>query len=127
MDLTKSLALSNKEKLSTYSIIWVKEGGIELEIDGILIALTNQQMTFLHPLKKVKIVKLAGTIRIIQFNTALYDFAQSSHQLSGNGLLFFGAPGIPMIDLRVSDQVSKFELVLTALKEEFEIARVVQE
>lgn len=119
---------SNKgERLTAYTIIWVIKGMIDLLVDGILVPLDTHQMTFLTPQKEVEIIGNHGNVRILQFNRAFYCIRENDHEVSCEGVLYFGAKGIPIIDLNIGQQVQNFERLIGVLEEEFEIADTIQE
>ncbi len=117
----------NKGKQEAYFIIWVVEGMVDLLVDGILVPLDTHQMTFLTPLKEVEVMENQGEVIILQFNRAFYCIRENDHEVSCEGVLYFGAKGIPIIDLNSSNQIESFERLIGVLQEEFEISDTIQE
>lgn len=99
---------------------------IDLSVDEVLIPLNKDQMTFITPVKYVKILEGHGKVNILQFNRPFYCIKENDHEVSCDGILYFGAQGVPIIDLEDKD-VQSFERLLGVLKEEFEITDTIQE
>jgi len=127
LNLHHDFSTYNQEKSKSYFIIWVVEGMVNLLVDGILVPLDTHQMTFLTPLKKVEITENHGEMIILQFNRAFYCIKENDHEVSCEGVLYFGAQGIPVIDLNGNNQVESFERLRGILQEEFEIEDTIQE
>ena len=116
-----------EEKLNTFTIIWVVSGMVELLIDGILVPLNTHQITFITPQKEVQIMANHGDVITLQFNRAFYCIKENHYEVSCEGILYFGATGIPIIGLDSIQQIKVFQQLVEALKEEFEIIDTIQE
>lgn len=125
--LEDNFSTFNKEKSKSYFIIWVIEGMIDLLVDGILVPLDTHQMTFLTPMKEIEVMENQGKVVILEFNRAFYCIRENNHEVSCEGVLYFGAKGIPIIDLKGSRQIESFERLIGVLHEEFEIIDTIQE
>lgn len=126
-DLNKNCSLYSKEELNFYLIIWVIEGMIDLLVDGMVLSLNKHQMTFITPGKEVKTIENQGKVVILKFNRAFYCIRDNDHEVSCEGVLYFGTQGIPIIDLKRSQQIKSFERLIGTLQEEFEIIDTIQE
>lgn len=114
----------NKAKL--YSMIWVTEGMVDLVVDDVLIPMDVGQMIFITPLQKMSVKNNHGRIKVLQFNREFYCIKENDHEVSCNGILYFGAQGIPLINLNAKEIKSFLRLALV-LEEEFEIVDTIQE
>ena len=119
---------STKEskKSTLYSLLWVTEGMVDLLVDDVLVPINQHQMTFITPIKYVKVVANHGQVNVLQFNREFYCIRENDHEVSCDGILYFGAQGVPIIDLDEKETLS-FERLLGVLREEFEVIDVIQE
>ena len=117
----------NSQPTEMYSIVLVTEGMIDLLVDGILIPLDSNQMTFLTPSKMVEVVEDLGKVKVLQFDQAFYCIRENDHEVSCEGVLYFGALGIPRVDLKNQKQIDSFNRLIAILEEEFEITDSIQE
>ena len=117
---------TNSLKSNYYSLLWVTDGMIDLSVDEIVIQLDVNQMAFITPGKYVKIVENCGRINILQFNREFYCIRENDHEVSCEGILYFGAQGIPKLNLE-KKEVQSFERLVEVLREEFEIIDTIQE
>ncbi|MEM7373054.1 MAG: AraC family transcriptional regulator [Bacteroidota bacterium] len=113
-------------KSNLYSLIWVTEGMIDLSVDELLVSLNSHQMTFITPVQYVRLVENHGKVQLIQFNREFYCIRENDHEVSCDGILYFGTQGVPVIDLS-SKEIDSFERLLGVLEEEFEIIDAIQE
>ncbi|MFT4758247.1 MAG: AraC family transcriptional activator of pobA [Flavobacteriales bacterium] len=126
-NLTKAFPINEEMPSESYYIIWVKKGMINLLVDDILVSLDTNQMTFLTPSKKVKIIENHGQVKILQFNRAFYCIRENDHEVSCEGVLYRGALGVPIVEIQTPKQANSFERLLGILAEEFEIVDSIQE
>ena len=115
------------QRSTAYTIIWVINGMIDLLVDGILVPLDTHQMTFITPQKEVEVMENHGQVIMLQFNRAFYCIRENDHEVSCEGVLYFGAKGIPIIDLNSSQQIKSYERLVGVLQEEFDIMDTIQE
>jgi len=107
--------LSNK---GYYKILWLHTKGEEISVDGYSLSLKKNQVVFCTPVNVLDIPKNSGIVAIA-FNREFYCIRDHDHEVSCNGLLFFGSSAPPVIDLTLKDQKS-FETMFHIFKEEFE-------
>ena len=113
-------------KSPLYSILWVTDGMIDLSIDEVIVSINANQMAFITPVRYVKIVENHGTANILQFNREFYCIRENDHEVSCDGILYFGTQGIPILNMS-QKEIQSFERLLGVLKEEFEIVDAIQE
>jgi len=113
-------------KSNCYSLLWVTDGMIDLSVDEIVMQLDKNQMAFITPVKYVKILEKHGKANIIQFNREFYCIRENDHEVSCEGILYFGAQGVPKLNLD-NKEVQSFERLLEVIHEEFEIIDTIQE
>jgi AraC family transcriptional activator of pobA len=84
---------SRKEskKPNMYTMIWVKSGMIDLSIDGVLVPINVNQMTFITPSNYIQLIEGDGDVQILQFKRELYFIRDNDHEVSCNGILYFGS------------------------------------
>ena len=121
-----NFSVSTSTKSDFYSLVWVTEGMVDLAIDEIPITLYAQQMAFITPVRYVKILANHGKVNILQFNREFYCIRENDHEVSCDGILYFGTQGLPIIGLDETEALS-FERLLGVLREEFEIIDAIQE
>ena len=126
--LTDFNCASLKERLDTrmyYKIIWAKEAGISLEIDGYTQTLKQNQIIFCTPVNNITIEPFTTGVVTFIFNREFYCIRDHDAEVSCNGLLFFGSSNAPIITLDEKEQES-FNLLYLILKEEFETKDQIQ-
>lgn len=101
-----------------YKIIWAKKGNCLITVDGCDVSLKQNQMLFSTTLNILDVPKDSGLIAIV-FNREFYCIRDHDHEVSCNGLLFFGSSIPPIIDLD-DKNVKSFETIFSIIKEEFE-------
>lgn len=101
-----------------YKIIWARDGVCILNIDGYSVKLEQHQVLFSTTLNILEISKNSGIIAIL-FNREFYCIRDHDHEVSCNGILFFGSSQPPIITLSENDILS-FEAMFVIFKEEFE-------
>lgn len=124
--IEEAFSNTKSSKSNLYSLLWVTEGMIDLSVDEVMIPLNINQMTFITPIKYVKIIENHGKANIIQFNREFYCIRENDHEVSCDGILYFGAQGVPIIDLN-EQEIQSFGRLLGVLQEEFEISDAIQE
>lgn len=101
-----------------YKILWLQTKDEEINVDGYSIALKKNQVVFCTPVNVLDIPKNSGIVAIA-FNREFYCIRDHDHEVSCNGLLFFGSSTPPIISLNLNNQKS-FETMFHIFKEEFE-------
>lgn len=101
-----------------YKIIWTRDKGCDVIVDGYKIALSKDQVLFCTTLNVLEISKNCGIIAIV-FNREFYCIRDHDHEVSCNGMLFFGSWQPPLISLH-DKEVQSFETIFSIFKEEFE-------
>lgn len=119
-----STKMSLKTKL--YTIIWVAHGTLDLLVDDNIVSIKKGQMIFITPISHLKIIDNNSEVNILQFNREFYCIKENDHEISCNGILFFGSQGNPLISLdkKTSDS---FNVLVKILFEEFTIKDNIQE
>lgn len=97
------------------TIFWNFEEGTTLSIDGINHLLKQNQIIFLTEFHKVKIESINKS-RVLRFNRPFYCINHNSDD-DCNGILFFGAAKVPVIQIP-EDEVESFETLWNILNKE---------
>ncbi|NER12753.1 helix-turn-helix domain-containing protein [Leptobacterium flavescens] len=108
------------DKSSLYCIVWNRDEQNIFLIDGLPVTLDKNEMTFITPNQSFDITKCKGEVLILRFNRDFYCIYQNDHEVSCNGLLFFGSMGNPILILDYLNS-SRMEMLLTVIKEEFDM------
>lgn len=106
------------KKKDFYKIIWAQDRDRTLAIDGNEIHLMKYQMLFCTPLNVLQIPKEPGITSVV-FNREFYCLKEHDKEVSCNGLLFYGASTLPVINLDEM-QIESYERMFGIFKEEFE-------
>ncbi|UZO82388.1 AraC family transcriptional regulator [Aquimarina sp. ERC-38] len=101
-----------------YKILWAKEKDCSLLVDGYKVHLEHNQVLFSTTLHVLEIPKESGMTAIV-FNREFYCIRDHDHEVSCNGMLFFGSSQPPIITLNKKD-VKSFEAMFLVFHEEFE-------
>ena len=107
-----------------YKILWNREKTHAVSIDGYSLILKKNQVLFCTPLNILEIPLDTGLISIV-FNREFYCLRDHDHEVSCQGLLFFGSSLPPIITLNKIEIVS-FETMFHIFKEEFETKDQIQ-
>ncbi|HAA15175.1 MAG TPA: AraC family transcriptional regulator [Cytophagales bacterium] len=113
-------------KSDYYSIVWITQGMVDLVVDDVPLGLDEGQMAFITPSKYIQLGDVHGEAVTIQFNREFYCIRDNDHEVSCEGVLYFGAPGLPLIQLEEKPSNS-FASLHFILEEEFEVVDTVQE
>lgn len=109
------------------SIHWNRgHAPIQFLLDEIEMTLLPQQLittTFLHTLKFPKDTK---ELTSFSFNREFYCIKDHDHEVSCNGILFFGTSENPILTLD-EDKAKKFELLFLVFEDEFQTKDNIQE
>ncbi|WP_306643953.1 AraC family transcriptional regulator [Sanyastnella coralliicola] len=119
-----SWTLINDKKL--ISILWNRGNETaEFEIDGVKREVRPGQIMSLTYFHKVKALNTIDELVLFSFNREFYCIYDHDHEVSCNGIIFFGAQELPIVDL---DEVTanKLELLLQVFIDEFETPDGVQ-
>ena len=101
-----------------YKIIWCKDYGVTIKIDGYHLTLEQHQIVFCTPLNVLDIKKNTDGLISFVFNREFYCIRDHDAEVSCNGFLFFGSSHPQVITLS-QDNVKSFSAMLHLLEEEF--------
>ncbi|MEQ9375713.1 MAG: helix-turn-helix domain-containing protein [Imperialibacter sp.] len=87
-------------------------------VDNTPIVLQPNQLTTSTYLQKVAFEKGSSPIAAFSFNREFYCINTHDHEVSCNGIIFFGTQSIPIITLR-DDEIDKFEMLYRVFVDEF--------
>lgn len=113
-----SQELFNKEGL--YKIIWCKDNGAQLVVDGYELDIEKNQVLFCTPLNVIEIpMETKGLISFV-FNKEFFCIQTHDEQVSCNGFLFFGSSQPQLVKLCEKEQ-KHFSMMLYMFEEDFGI------
>ncbi|EGV44528.1 helix-turn-helix domain-containing protein [Bizionia argentinensis JUB59] len=112
------------ENKGLYKIIWARENDCSITVDGYSFLLKKHQILFSTTLNILDIPKKSGIIAIA-FNREFYCIRDHDHEVSCNGMLFFGSSQPPVITLS-EKEVKSFETIFSVFQEEFETCDHIQ-
>lgn len=101
-----------------YKILWARDKSCDIKVDGYDLHLNRHQVLFSTTLNVLEIPKESGSIAIV-FNREFYCIRDHDHEVSCNGMLFFGSSLPPIISLN-DREIESFERMFAIFKEEFE-------
>ncbi|MCC1483829.1 helix-turn-helix domain-containing protein [Winogradskyella immobilis] len=108
-----------------YKIIWAREENLNLIIDGYDFRLDKSHLLFCTPLNVVQIDKeQKGAIALV-FNREFYCIRDHDHEVSCNGVLFFGS-SLPRVIFLNEKGESSYMMMFQILLEEFETKDTIQ-
>jgi len=115
---------SLKEK-GFYKIIWANDEGLNLIIDGYDFTLKKSQILFCTPVNIVEIKREQKGIIAFTFNREFYCIRDHDHEVSCNGILFFGS-SLPLVISLNEKEVNSYKMIYQILLEEFETRDAIQ-
>jgi len=119
----EAFVYTKNSKPKFYSLIWVTKGKLDLLVDGEAISVHAQQMAFITQVSYLTILENCSEVNIIQFNKEFYCI---NHEVSCEGILYFGTNSVPVLNL-ADKEIKSFKRLLNFLIEEFEIVDTIQE
>lgn len=100
-------------------LIWNREHQpIELFIDRQPISLLPQQIISLTYLQKIDTSSSSMPLTVFSFNREFYCIKDHDHEVSCNGIIFFGAQAMTIVKLP-AEEARKFELLYHVFQDEF--------
>jgi len=108
-----------------YKIIWAKEEDVKLIIDGYNFTLTKSHVLFCTPVNVVEIDKGQTRAIALVFNREFYCIRDHDHEVSCNGILFYGSSQPRVISLKKREDIS-YKMMYQILIEEFETKDTIQ-
>ena len=100
-----------------FKIIWNRGASVPLNIDGEQLPLEQDQMICLTPIQNLNLSDLAGEYYLLLFNREFYCIHENDHEVSCEGLLFWGSSELPVIQLDEEER-PKFETLFQVLVDE---------
>ncbi|MCL6267356.1 helix-turn-helix domain-containing protein [Flagellimonas myxillae] len=104
---------------NTIKFLWNRnEETLNIEVDGLDLALEPNQMVTVTYLQEVSFSKTQLPLSAVLFNREFYCIADHDAEVSCNGILFFGTQDLPIITIP-KNQLRKFYLWYDVFVEEF--------
>ncbi|HZJ19694.1 MAG TPA: AraC family transcriptional regulator [Pricia sp.] len=124
-DFTCADGRSLLKQKGLYKIIWAKDDIADLSLDGCPFILKKDEVLFCTPLNFIDIPMRHEAIAVLVFNREFYCIRDNDHEVSCNGLLFYGSSMPVTIDL---DEKGKntFRDTYKILQEEFDYCDTTQ-
>ena len=113
------------KKNDLYKIIWAKDHGAIIQVDGYKIELAQHQILFCTPLNILEIALGQRGMMSYVFNREFYCIRDHDKEVSCNGFLFFGSAQPSIVTLTKEEQHS-FKSLYHIFLEEFEIEDHIQ-
>lgn len=108
--ITKANAHLIKEVIPDgLTILWNTKGSTRLLVDDVACSVQENQMLFLTEFHKVEVQEI-GEVRLVRFNRAFYCILDHDSEVSCKGILFFGAAGVPVVDIP-AQELEKFDVL----------------
>ena len=100
-------------------ILWNRnEEKVQFEIDAIPVNLEPNQLITITYLQIAKFSQKFLPVTAFSFNREFYCIKDHDHEVSCNGIIFFGTQDLPLIKLE-GDEKHSFELLFQVFQEEF--------
>jgi AraC-like DNA-binding protein len=106
--------------------LWVRDGKLNLEIDGQRISISKRQILCCTYLQKIELKEGKASALLLTFNREFYCIHTNDEEVSCNGLLFFGSNFLPLLTLD-QPEVLRLNILIQVLKEEFDTIDLNQE
>ncbi len=110
----------------TFRIIWNRGPDLDVEIDALPIRLQTDHVLCVTPNQKIKINDTHTEIRSFIFNREFYCIHENDHEVSCEGLLFYGTSGMSIVRLN-NNELEKFELLYRVFLDEMQTRDSIQE
>lgn len=91
---------------------------VELFIDRQPVSLLPQQIISLTYLQKIDFSSSSMPLTVFSFNREFYCIKDHDHEVSCNGIIFFGAQAMTIVKLP-AEEAAKFELLYRVFQDEF--------
>ncbi|MDZ7682685.1 MAG: helix-turn-helix domain-containing protein [Fodinibius sp.] len=108
-----------------FKVIWNRGSGISLNVDGERVPLIQDQMICLTPIQNAGLSTLSDEYYILMFNREFYCIHENDHEVSCEGLLFWGSSELPVIQLNEQEK-PKFETLFQVFIDEMETKDSIQ-
>lgn len=82
-----------------FKVIWNRGSSISLNVDGENVPLGKDQMICLTPIQNPNLSNLGEDYYLLLFNREFYCIHENDHEVSCEGLLFWGSSELPVIQL----------------------------
>ena len=102
-----------------YKIIWARQDGLTLGVDGYRVDLKKNQLLFASPLNTLDFEVEHKDILIYAFNREFYCVRDHDAEVSCNGFLFLGSSSPLVVELD-EKEIKSFKLLYAFFVEEFE-------
>jgi len=112
-------ALSNNRGDDFFKIIWNRGAAMPVHVDAVKFELDRDQLICLTPLQDPELFAPAGDHYLLLFNREFYCIHENDHEVSCEGLLFWGSSELPVITLDSQEQ-PKFEALFKVFMDELE-------
>lgn len=114
------------KKEDLYKIIWAKEDMVELNVDGYKLEIDKGSIMCCTPENRIMVVNLANEqVPVFLFNRRFYCIRDHDHEVSCNGLLFYGSSSPPVFELP-EFELKCFYILFEMLEKEFRMKDALQ-
>lgn len=107
-------------KKGLYKILWCRADSLKITLDGYELELVENDVIFCTPLNVLDIPMKSGGAHSFVFNKQFFCIQTHDHQVSCNGLLFFGSSEPQVIKL-TEKEVEQFKIMVTMFEEDLSI------
>ena len=115
--------LDPRNRSGLFKFIFGSEKGVELCVDSMVFQLNENQVICLTPLQQVQYE--SGKYLALLFNREFYCIHENDHEVSCEGLLFFGSSELPVLTLNAEEQ-KKFDDLLNVFEDEMDTRDEIQ-
>ena len=102
-----------------FKIIWNQSGLLSFYLDDIKFSLEKDELICLTSLQQPEFTELSEDYYILIFNREFYCIHENDHEVSCEGLLFWGSSDMPVLQLNDSEK-EKFESLFQVFLDEMD-------
>lgn len=110
----------------TFRIIWNRGAVRSIEVDTLSLLLETDHVLCVTPNQEIRISEEKGELRSFIFNREFYCIHENDHEVSCEGLLFYGSSGMSILRLDPEEQ-EKFDLLYQVFLDEINTKDSIQE
>lgn len=102
-----------------FKVLWNRGTPMSLDLDGREITLDRNELVCLTPLQEPGFEETDGEFCLLLFNREFYCIHENDHEVSCEGLLFWGSSELPVLRLE-KEEVSPFDTLFRVFMDELD-------
>ncbi|MEX0647508.1 MAG: AraC family transcriptional regulator [Balneolaceae bacterium] len=118
--------VERKRAENSFRIIWNRGSAVEIEVDAIPNLVETDHILCVTPHQKINIKGRPDDLKAFYFNREFYCIHENDHEVSCEGLLFYGSSGVSIIRLNKNEK-EKFHHLYGVFMDEIQTSDSIQE